>query len=220
MDIRSRIYAHRGLWDEAGMQNSLESILLALEEGFSVETDIRDFAGELVVSHDPATEESLRWLELLRSIELLQKDLNDQNFALNIKSDGLIPLFRRTGFLHSPHFFFDFSIPEGQQYRREGLPIASRLSEYESQTTFSFETSVPAVWLDGFHDDWYTDSPVIESFLNLNPAIPVILVSPELHGRDFSRAWVWLRDKYVGGSNISICTDHPYKVEEFLIGSS
>ena len=202
------------------MQNSLESILLALEEGFSVETDIRDLAGELVVSHDPATEESLRWLELLRSIELLQKDLNDQTFALNIKSDGLIPLLCRTGFLNSPHFFFDFSIPEGQQYRREGLPIASRLSEYESQTSISFETSVAAVWLDGFHDDWYIDSPVIESFLGLNPAIPVILVSPELHGREFSRAWEWLRDKYVGGSNISVCTDHPYKAEEFLIGSS
>lgn len=202
------------------MQNSVESILLALDEGFSVETDIRDLAGELMVSHDPATEESPSWFELLRSIQLLQKNLNDQTFALNVKSDGLIPLFRRTGFLNSPHFFFDFSIPEGQQYRREGLPIAYRLSEYESQSNISFETSVAAVWLDGFHDDWYIDSPEIESFLSLNKAIPVILVSPELHGREFSRAWGWLRDKYVGGRNISICTDHPYKVEEFLIGSS
>lgn len=220
MDYRTRIYAHRGLWGASVTQNSPEAILNALEEGFSVEIDIRDFAGELRVSHDPAAEESPRWIDVLESIEFLKKSLGNQTFALNIKSDGLIPIFRRTGFPSSPHFFFDFSVPEGHQYLREGLPIASRLSEYESQSNISCETSVAAVWLDGFHDDWYIDSPEIESFLGLNPAIPVILVSPELHGREFSRAWGWLRDKYVGGSNISICTDHPYKVEEFLIGSS
>jgi hypothetical protein len=219
MDIRSKIYAHRGLWGESVMQNSLESILLALDKGFSVETDIRDFAGELRVSHDPATEESPGWLELLASLEVLQRDLQNQTFALNIKSDGLIPLFRKTGFLNSPHFFFDLSVPEGQKYNAEGLPLATRLSEHEIQTA-SYATNPLAFWLDGFQEDWYIDAPIIESLMVSNPDVPIVLVSPELHGRDFSRAWGWFKDMYRGGRNISICTDHPFKVEEFLIGSS
>ena len=220
MEARSRIYAHRGLWGASADQNSIEAILTALEEGFSVETDIRDFARELRVSHDPAHEQSPTWTELLNAIELLERRLANQTLALNIKSDGLIPLFQESGLPNSPHFFFDFSVPEEQRYRSQGMPFASRLSEYEIPTSSSFGTGAAAIWLDGFHDDWYVDSPFIENFLLTNPATTLVLVSPELHGREFSRAWRWFRDKYVSGSNIAICTDYPYKVEEFLIGSS
>jgi glycerophosphoryl diester phosphodiesterase len=213
------IYAHRGLWNATVKQNSLEAILTALEQGFSVETDIRDFAGELRISHDPAQEESPKWFDLLRALEFSQKTFHNQTFALNVKSDGLIPLFRKAGDLNSPHFFFDFSVPEGQRYVAEGFPLAARFSEYETNNT-SYARNPTAVWLDGFREDWFIDSPVIESFMRSNPAIPIILVSPELHGRDFDLAWSWLKMKRRDGGNISICTDHPYEVEEFLSGTS
>lgn len=219
MDTRSRIYTHRGLWDSSVEQNSIEAILTALKQGFSVETDIRDFAGELRISHDPAVEESPKWVDLLRALESSQKTFRNQTFALNVKSDGLIPLFRKSGDLNAPHFYFDCSVPEGQKYVAEGLPLAARCSEYEMENT-SYANNAAAVWLDGFLEDWYIDSPVIESFMKSNSAIPIVLVSPELHGRDFDLAWSWFKTKLRDGGNVSICTDHPYEVEAFLSGKS
>ena len=219
METRSRIYAHRGLWDASVEQNSLRAIMTALEQGFSVEIDIRDFAGEIMISHDPAREDSPTWAQLLRALEFSQETFRNQTFALNVKSDGLVPLLQTSGNLNEPHFFFDFSVPEGQRYAAEGLPLATRFSEYEMNNV-PYASNPAAVWLDGFIDDWYIDSPLIESFMRSNPAIPIVLVSPELHGRSFDLAWSWFKTKFINGGNFSICTDHPYEVEEFLSGKS
>lgn len=49
------ILAHRGWWTSREDQNSLDALTRALTAGFGVETDIRDCAGRLVVSHDMPT---------------------------------------------------------------------------------------------------------------------------------------------------------------------
>ena len=55
------IIAHRGLWQDTknpndkSAQNTLKAFERAFEGGFGVETDLRDFAGQIVISHDIAT---------------------------------------------------------------------------------------------------------------------------------------------------------------------
>ena len=80
------ILAHRGYWNENIRNNSSEALRTALEKGYGFESDIRDYNGRLVISHNIAdassadAEEVFRWLAE-----------NDDRycFAINIKSDGL-----------------------------------------------------------------------------------------------------------------------------------
>ena len=80
------ILAHRGLWKSPSEKNSLTVLRRALHSGFGVETDIRDYAGDIVISHDIA-DASCECLEtFLRSYK---EDGSCLPLALNIKSDGL-----------------------------------------------------------------------------------------------------------------------------------
>ena len=57
---KARILAHRGCWkeeSEENKKNSLYSLSSALKAGFSIETDIRDFGLDVVISHDPPNKE-------------------------------------------------------------------------------------------------------------------------------------------------------------------
>ena len=83
------ILAHRGLWREAADQNSLAALRRALVEGFGVETDIRDFAGQLVISHDPPLAGAVPFGAFLDEYSKLGLS---QMLALNIKADGLTRL--------------------------------------------------------------------------------------------------------------------------------
>lgn len=46
------IYAHRGLWKKENEKNKIKSIVLVMESDFNVEIDIRDFNGNVYISHD------------------------------------------------------------------------------------------------------------------------------------------------------------------------
>lgn len=39
------ILSHRGLWNKSSEQNTLEAFNLSFENGFGVETDLRDYGG-------------------------------------------------------------------------------------------------------------------------------------------------------------------------------
>ena len=53
------IIAHRGLWNSKIQQNSKEAIKNAINDGFSIETDIRDYDGAKIgISHDPINSDS------------------------------------------------------------------------------------------------------------------------------------------------------------------
>ena len=80
------ILAHRGAWHSPEEKNSLHALNAALNRGWGIETDIRDYKGELVIAHDPADEGCIK-LETVLSLysELEVKTL----LALNVKADGL-----------------------------------------------------------------------------------------------------------------------------------
>ena len=54
-----QILAHRGRWRSPSEKNSEGAFRAALSAGYGIETDIRDFDGRLVISHDPARADAM-----------------------------------------------------------------------------------------------------------------------------------------------------------------
>ena len=208
----SRILAHRGHWKgEFGLQdlepNSLKALLRAVENGFGIETDLRDHCGEIVISHDPVKDFALKFGEF--------EELDVRGpVALNVKSDGLVPLLTSSP-ISSPfeYFFFDMSFPEQRKYSENQLPFASRMSEVEN----IIHDRSQYIWLDSFESDWF----IGKSSLTLRAAErKVILVSPELHNRPYLLAWKWVANAMATNANLFICTDFPSQFLKYLEGNS
>ena len=83
------ILAHSGYWQEKSEQNQRAAFARSFNAGYGVETDLRDYCGRIVVSHDMPKGDEMSFEELLRS-------MNERNLclALNIKADGLADLIR------------------------------------------------------------------------------------------------------------------------------
>ncbi len=215
-----QVFAHRGAWNPSGPQgNSTEALFSALNGGFSLETDIRDHGGNVVISHDP-----LSFKETPISLGILLAHLKgcrhqDSMIALNIKSDGLsnllAKLLENEDSLKERVYFFDMSIPESIRYSNLNLPFALRLSEYEPLNALSskaWPTSPRAIWIDGFHHDWFLQDGG-KAILELANQHIVTIVSPELHGRNSEKFVDWFLENGAGNENLTVCTDLP---ERFL----
>ena len=189
LDPRSRILAHRGLWTTPDDQNTEACLIAALAAGYGIETDLRDHDGRLVISHDPAGSHSLDALAFARSAASALAG-GSGPLALNIKSDGLIPLLGPLLDLLPRHrvFFFDMTTPQLISYARARLPVAIRVSEFEPVDHSLFANlGVPVqVWLDAFDTEWWLGDPVVEAICR---AGQVAIVSPEIHGRDPEATW-------------------------------
>jgi hypothetical protein len=195
------IFAHRGLWATESNQNSHHAISSAINANFAIETDFRDLLGEMVLSHDPPVHnQALRFDNQWAQFRI----------AYNVKSDGLsvhfqhlIPIMEET-----KSFAFDGSIPEMLKFRNLGIPHALRLSEYEKELPWD----VPFIWVDGFIEEWWLSNPDI---LTLLPKKHLIFVSPELHGREYKRAFEWFTElRSSGYLDFSVCTDKPVELRE------
>ncbi len=84
------VLAHRGFWENPMQKNTKESFKRSFERGFGIETVIRDYQGNLVISHDMADQDSMLFEDfcsLYTHYRLILKC--DLPLALNIKSDGL-----------------------------------------------------------------------------------------------------------------------------------
>jgi hypothetical protein len=214
---KGRIIAHRGCWaGEANFtklpQNSSVSLELALNSGFGIEIDIRDYKGQIYVSHDPILD-----IKNCVSLESILDKNFDQTIALNVKSDGLLNLLRQTGFekLHrKKHFFFDLSFPEEIKYTKLDQVVATRVSEFEALKIDSSHHLQEYLWVDSFSDDWWIKDDLILNILKNNSK--VIVVSPELHGRDPKLAWLYLCEIWSTYENLLVCTDYPFTLCEML----
>ncbi len=188
------ILCHRGWWREPSEQNTLSAFERAFDAGLGVELDLRDYNGELVISHNPVTYDQalLPFSDLIN----LWNRYDNPKVAINVKADGLIPMIA----LHmncinfNNSFFFDMSIPESLRYKNAAFPVAGRLSEHE-------RAILPGnrYWLDAFFGDWW-----LEEEPEFFAGTECYLVSPELHSRDQTVAWAGaLSSEFIKG----ICTD-------------
>ena len=209
------ILSHRGYWKSPEEKNTPLAFSRSFSLGFGTETDLRDLAGTLVVSHDPPASGAIS-AEIL--FEIHQGIDSDLPLALNIKSDGLqkllSPLLER--FSIGNYFVFDMSIPDALGWLQAGVPVFTRQSEYEPQPAFLNQAA--GIWLDGFHGEWW-NLDLIRGHLELNKQ--VCLVSPELHGRDPEACWDRLaKSEFLADPRFLLCTDYPEKAREFFLTSS
>lgn len=202
------ILAHRGYWKSEEEKNTEIAFERAVRCGFGIETDVRDFQGKLVISHDLADSYS-------QPLEVFLAMCRAQNIvcsvALNIKADGLCGLLKKTIEEYSQLnlFFFDMSVPEQVFYVECGMPVYTRQSDYEKEPVLYQEAS--GIWMDSWKESWIRES-CIEKHLEEGKAVGII--SPEIHGRDPVPLWKMIRK--FKNRRILLCTDIPQKAEEYF----
>lgn len=205
-----KILSHRGYWLEPREKNRLEAFRRSFHLGFGTETDVRDAAGQLVISHDMPSGGEMRLREFLRLVGNPGLPL-----ALNIKADGLAKALREemdaSG--HRSWFVFDMSIPDMLGHLKAGCPVYTRMSEYEPEPSILERAS--GVWLDAFESLWWSPAD-IEKLLDAGKSVCV--VSPELHGREAEPAWERLRP-LAAHQRLLLCTDLPEHAADLLLGS-
>ena len=209
------IIAHRGFWDKTDDQNTLDSFRAALSHGFGIETDLRDFNGEIVISHDIPSKASLSMEDFIHEYVLITEKYDYRPYlALNIKSDGLQNEVKKilTKNNITNYFLFDMSVPDTLGFIKCNLKLFTRRSEYEDGNKLIDKAD--GVWLDQFHGIWFKFS-LINDYLNKGKKVCV--VSPELHRREFKEFWSELRENISSGhEKIMICTDYPIEAERFF----
>ena len=204
-----KIISHRGFWKSNEEKNKLVSFERTIKNGFGTETDLRDHNGQIIISHDIASDNIL-YLDNLFS---LFSDLK-LTLALNIKSDGLQNILKNkiNEFNITDYFVFDMSIPDTLNYIKNGFKVFIRQSEYENDLPFYHE--IDGIWLDSFESIWYNKDLI---FSHLKNKKKVCIVSSELHGRDYIDHWELIKSwKINGNENLLLCTDFPLRAKKFF----
>ncbi len=206
------IISHRGYWKNEGEKNTLIAFNRSFELGFGTETDIRDYNGELVISHDIAGANAVKLERFFGVYKSFDKKMP---LALNIKADGLQVKLKEAleKFGIDNYFVFDMSIPETLSYIKRGFKVFTRQSEYEVKP--ALYDAAAGVWLDEFHGHWITESVLAEHSRNRKR---ICVVSPDLHKRDHQAEWNEYRElrRRPGDINMTLCTDFPEKAKEFF----
>lgn len=206
------LLSHRGFWKAADEKNTKAANALSFKNGWGIETDIRDFDGGLVISHDIAVDSSY-------STEFLFNQYKESQcrstLALNIKADGLSGKLKELLEKYEiPNYFvFDMSIPETLRYLNLEMNVFIRYSEYEEADKELYGRS-KGIWLDAFKDEWY-DNNFVNLHLENNKKIAI--VSSELHGRKEDGLWQLIKDNnWNESSEILLCTDIPDKARTYF----
>lgn len=199
------ILAHRGYWKNTEEKNTLMAFKRAFENGFGIETDVRDYQGELVVSHNVADEKC----PLFEKVLQIYNESNCQAFlAINIKADGvqelLMKLLNEYGVKN--YFVFDMSVPEQVVYRTKKMNYFTRLSEYETEPVLLQDAM--GLWMDEWESSWI-NADVVKKYLDMGKYVSII--SPEIHGRDSSFLWAELEK--IDSKKLFLCTDLPHKAK-------
>lgn len=206
------ILSHRGYWKDTLEKNLQISFERSFSLNFGTETDIRDYKGKLVISHDIAGETCITVMELFKIYNKCNKTLP---LALNIKADGLQTQLKKLleEYNITNYFVFDMSVPDGLQYLKQNIKSFTRESEYEKEPSFYDEAC--GVWLDEFKGHWIDKETIIKHIDNNKN---ICIVSPDLHKRDYKKEWQHYKDieKDLGINNLMICTDYPEEAKEFF----
>lgn len=211
-----KIIAHRGFWKAPEEKNTLKAIERALKNGFGIETDIRDYNGKLVISHNIPDSNC----GTLEAIFQLYKELHSKEpLALNIKADGLQKLIKLLIAKYSieNYYLFDMSIPELVVNERENLRYLTRNSDIEKDCVLYEKAE--GVWLDSFYDfNWVSVDRILK---HIKKGKCIFIVSPELHEQVYLKLWESLRSNDIHKlDNVYLCTDKPKEAEEFFYGKN
>lgn len=206
-----KILSHRGAWSFPEEKNTAAAFEHSFKNGFGTETDLRDYNGRIVISHDMADEKSIPAEEFFKIYNSFDNTLP---LALNVKSDGLQAAVKDllAKFSITNYYFFDMSIPDTLGYLRGGMPVYMRQSEYEPQP--ALYDKADGIWLDAFEGTWYTEKEITAHTQN---GKHVAIVSPDLHKREYKEHWQFLKDSGISTNDkVMLCTDFPFEANEFF----
>lgn len=205
------ILAHRGYWNSDIPNNSPTALSEALKKGYGFESDIRDYCGNLVISHNVADANCQSADEVFA---MLEKYGDRFCFAINIKADGLKDMLADMLQKHSinNYFTFDMSVPQMIEYSEMNIRFFTRQSEFE-KNPIMYDKSA-GVWIDAFFDDsWITEKLLTEHISN---GKQVCIVSPDLHKREYLPFWEKLKGYKLDYSKVILCTDFPDQAKSFF----
>ena len=198
------ILAHRGYWLEESEKNTKAAFERAFDNGFGIETDLRDICGQIVISHNMPKGDEMSFEELLKIL-----DGRNLPLALNIKADGQAEEIKclLEKYNHQNYFCFDMSIPEMVVQYKTGLKVFTGISDIIPDPIMFEEAN--GVWLDSFNSDWFGQNEIQKI---LNQGKEVCIVSPDLHKREYKNVW----KKYKNMEGIMLCTDYPTEAKEYF----
>ncbi len=209
------IISHRGYWVNQCEMNTDVAFNRAMVNGYGIETDVRDYNGDIVVSHDIPSGNPQTLDDFLHIYNIIFKNQPKKPYlAINIKSTGLGKGLSNILDRHNitNYFVFDMSIPDTIDCLSLDLAVYMRVSEYEDIPRLPYNIS--GIWLDQFNGDWYTDELIVDL---LNKWDKVCIVSPELHKRDYVYCWGMIKNIIqMYGDRIMICTDFPDIAMEYF----
>lgn len=210
-----QIISHRGYWKVSDEKNKINAFERSFKLGFGTETDIRDFNGELVISHDIPKSSPEELIYVDDFFKLYKSIGNNLPLALNIKSDGLQEMLKNLIIKYdiSNYFVFDMSIPDTLGYMKRDIKYFSRQSDFEIIPSLYKECR--GVWLDEFVNHWITPE-IIEEHFKKNKF--VCIVSPELHGRNNIQEWANYKNFITNqfSENLILCTDNPEDAKKYF----
>ena len=199
-----KIIAHRGYWIKKEEQNSQISFERAFDNGFGIETDLRDICGKIVISHNMPKGDEITFEKVLKIM-----DGRNLPLALNIKADGqgedILALLKK--YNHTNYFTFDMSIPDMVVQNKLGLKFFTGKSDIIKEPIMFEEAT--GIWLDSFNSDWFSDKDI---GCIIKEGKEVCIVSPELHKREYKPIWA----RYKNIDNIMLCTDYPQEAKDYF----
>ncbi len=206
------VLSHRGYWKKAEEKNTPVAFSRSFSLGFGTELDVRDYRGNLVVSHDIPDAMSMDLREFF--VNYSKYDLN-LCLAINVKADGLQSLLLNVlnEYQIENYFVFDMSVPDAMLYLDHQLKVFTRESEFEVEP--SFYELADGVWMDEFRAPWITPQKIKH---HLNNGKKVCIVSPELHQMDHLSRWKDYKSmsRNLAKSEIMICTDFPEEARRYF----
>lgn len=207
------LVAHRGYWKEKSQQNTLSSLELAIDKGYGIETDLRDFDGKVVISHDPPAPNISHRIYFEDLLRYYVQKKSSVTLALNVKTDGISLWIKDllSKYNIKNYFIFDCSVPELLRYQRAELSYYSRESDIESVP--SLYNKAKGIWLDQFGSLWFKEKDIRK---HLENGKLVCVVSSDLHGRDYRECWNMLKGLKDSYAQLALCTDFPDEAKEFF----
>ena len=203
-----RILAHRGLWNTLEERNTKQAIFRAFDQGYGIETDLRDYCGDLVISHDIADGTCPKVSDIFQ----YYKNHNiGTTLALNVKADGIQKNLKRLldEYAITNYFMFDMSAPEMVVYHKQDFQFFTRQSEIE-MTPIMYDKA-DGIWMDEWEEGWITAECIKK---HLGKRLQIGIISPEIHGRDHMPLWNMLKE--IKSDDVMLCTDKVKEAEAFF----
>lgn len=209
------ILAHGGWYVMPEEKDLASAYYRALEAGMGIVVPVRDHDGHLVISHGPASKESVLFDEFLSERPIWPG--STPTMAIQVCASGLSPLFHRSLLKADgvAPYLIGMSVTDMPSYLDGQIPIYMRQSEHEPQPPF-YEFA-EGIWLDSFERDWFDERLIIQ---HLRAGKLVTVVSPEINGREHVPMWEMIAkfQEKVGelATSVQLCTDRPQSARDYF----